>query len=234
MKYTVKIERGPLAAMLMNGLETFLLPMKNIGKKQDSEKVKGHEVFAYIFGRREKKDKNTYKYIVEFINFDITARSSQDWVRTNAYAFKFKKAISEIVLPQRKLLGSFHTHPYRLLNEQGKTLTDKFGEYMWTPSRTDIEDDSAEDFQLDLILTVTNAQKTLTKGTCRLDNNCFQFNLDNIRFCLAAYVGRDDEDLSYPPYVDYTEVFLKRPEGLWKLPKRLSVESSIKKRIFKI
>lgn len=234
MAYIVRFERAALAAMVMNGLETFLLPMKNKGKKKGPEIVKGHEVFGYIFGRRQEKEKNVHEYTVELINFDITALSSQKSVKLNTETLELKKALAELMLPTAELLGNFHTHPYRLLGDEGETLTDNFGPYMWSPSKTDIKDDSANDFQLDLIMAVINAQRSLKKGTCRLDENCLQFDLDNIRFCLAAYIRRRDEELSYPPYVDSAEVTLKRPKWLWRLPKCLPVADSFKKNLFKI
>lgn len=213
MAYSVKIEKDALAAMLMNGLEAFTLSMRNKEKKKNSGKEKGHEVFAHIFGKLKKKKEDDYEYTVEFVNFDITALSNQDWVAPNHDALELKREIAKIMFPKRKLLGTFHTHPYRL----DENLTDRFGNYMWTPSRGD-KNCHGEDFQLDLIMAVMNAQKALTKGTCKIDN-CVQFNLENIRFCLAAYVRRYDEEMDCSCYVDSAEVFLNRKGGMWRVPK---------------
>lgn len=233
MKYKVKISRGAFATILMNGLETFLLPMKNAVRKGNYELAKGHEIFGYIFGtweRDEKPDRVTYK--VDYVNFDATARTTQDYVEYIPHARELKEAVATMVNLDMTLLGNIHTHPYRLL--ENKTYTDEFFPDMYRPTPADEKSSGWWDFQLDLILTVVNAQKALTlppqyaESNCE---NCIQFNIDNIRFFLAAYVRRGSNKFKYVPYI---EVKLMRPEGMGKTAKQLDIDEELKEELFKI
>lgn len=212
MQYKVNISREALAAMLMNGLETFLLPMGNKGKNF-SEEAKGHEVFGHIFGTIDESRNNTIIFNVRFINFDITARSTQSSISTQNEAKTIKQALAEIVLPGMKLLGNFHTHPYRL---QDKTLTEQTTNDLYTPSPQDSIDYDAKDKQLDFILAVANAQRKLQQPTGHIKQNCVQLSIDNIRFYLAAYVRRKTNEDDYPIYIDSSEVRLIIGEGMWR------------------
>lgn len=233
--YGVEVGRMALASMLMNSLEAFLLPMGNKVKKGNSEAAKGHEIFGYIFGTRQvDPDAGGCTYKVDFINFDATARTSPDSVEYNTDAKNIKSAILAIAAPKMKLLGTIHTHPYRLLKNAEKTYSEEVGSYMYSPSEADEDADGATDYQLDLILTVVNTRRTLNMGTRYAENickHCLQFDVDNIRFFLAAYVRRQYLGCRYVPYV---EVRLKRPAGLGIKAKKLAIPDELRERLMKI
>ncbi|MBD5538447.1 MAG: hypothetical protein HDQ94_00370 [Desulfovibrio sp.] len=235
MPYKVEVGRLALASMLMNGLEAFLLPMKNRNKKGNSEAAKGHEIFGYIFGTRHVDPvarRCTYK--VEFINFDATARTSPDSVEYEPDAQNIKSAILSLVAPKMQLLGTIHTHPYRLLKTEEKTYSGEVGSYMYTPSGADEDASGAMEYQLDLILTVVNTRRKLTHGTCYAEKNCkfcLRFDLDNIRFFLGAYVRGQGPDFRYVPYAD---VHLKQPAGLGIKARELDIPDELKERHMKI
>lgn len=239
MEYVVEVGRMALASMLMNGLEAFLLPMGNDKvKKGKSEAAKGHEIFGYIFGTRQvdqEGERCTYK--VDFINFDATAHTSPDSVVYNPHAKNIKSAILTLVAPKMKLLGTIHTHPYRLLRSEEKTYSQEVGSYMYSPSKADEEEDGSTDYQLDLILTVVNARRTLTKDSHYAEKNgkyCLQFDVDNIRFFLAAYVRRLAPNFRYAPYVPYVHVRLKRAAGLGKKARKLALPDDLREELMKI
>ena len=236
MPYVVEVGRLALASMLMNGLEAFLLPMGNKKvKKGNSEAAKGHEIFGYIFGTRQgDPDTRSCTYKVDFINFDATARTSPGSVEYNLAAKNIKEAILRIAAPKMKLLGTIHTHPYRLLRAEEKTYSEEVGSYMYTPSDADENAAGATDYQLDLILTMVNTRRKLNTGTRYAERNCkycLQFDVDNIRFFLAAYVRREEQDFGYVPYV---QVSLKRPEGLGVKARELDIPDDLRENLMKI
>lgn len=235
MQYKVEVGRLALASMLMNGLEAFLLPMKNRAKKGDPEAAKGHEIFGYIFGTRHvAPDGRRCTYKVDFVNFDATARTSPDSVEYEPAAKNLKSAILTLVAPKMQLLGTIHTHPYRLLKTEEKTYSGEAGSYMYTPSGADEDPEGATEYQLDLILTVVNSRHKLNLGARHAEDRCkycLQFNVDNIRFFLAAYVRGQEPDYRYVPFIN---VHLKHPAGLGNKARELDIPDDLKKKLMKI
>lgn len=189
-------------------------------KKRKSEKTKGHEIDGYIFGKRKAAGDDVH-YRIKFININTTSCADQNSVRSEDNVRDLKRYLFESIFPKVAYLGTFHTHPYRLRQSRGEGLGSEFFHGMYQPSDADIEL-GGEDGQLDLILAMANGHKKLRQGL-RYANNCeycVQFDIETIRFFIAAYV-RNGENGAYYPYCD---VSIAIPVLLTKLPENYNYD----------
>ena len=208
MQFYVKMTDWAFVGLVMNGIESFLLPQMNTVNKRVTEKTKGHEIHGYIFGKLTEKPTELH-YSIEHINIDTTSATSQDGVCPVDACAALKQIICESFFNNRLCLGTVHTHPYRLREKKGEMLSKCFSPEMYIPTQDD-EDYGGIEGELDLILTIVNSRRVLTNDTKYVDNldYCFQFDINMLRFFLAAYV-REGEDARY---ASYNSVHLEIPK----------------------
>ena len=113
MQFYVKLCDWAFVGLVMNGIESFLLPQMNTVNKRVTEKAKGHEIHGYLYGQLIEKKKEL-RYAIEHINIDTTSASSQDAVYPVDSAASIKEIACESFFNNRLCLGTVHTHPYRL------------------------------------------------------------------------------------------------------------------------
>lgn len=241
-KYIVSIHKDALTALILNGLESFLLPDLNLGKRKHPEQAVGHEIDGYIFGTR-KREKKFLRYDINFINVNTTSKTHQKWVKPGTDTLALKSMAHKVLYPRARLLGDFHTHPYRLYINEGEMLSTHFSPGMYQPSPKD-EMFGGEEFQLDLIMAIVNARRSLSHKTCHVttcdgDTSCYldcvtcsndeikyciQFDIGIFRFFLAAYVRQGEaENFTYAPFC-YTNLLI--PQFLqWRRPRKLDFSS---------
>ena len=191
MDVKIRVSDRALESMVLSASESFVLGDGSKPTRRTKRKKRQVETYGYMWGfRRKASDSGTEHVYIDRFDESLSARRKSSSVRPNDDAVLLKNAIVERWSPQLSFLGDFHTHPYasRQKVEQHRG---------WEFSKNDIDAfkndeqlwELANQRPLMLVMAVAPIERVHATEATWIQNNCWNFNIGQLRFWLAVGVG---------------------------------------------
>lgn len=178
-------------------LRTITLATLEAYELGDGRKKLGLETLGYIWGySRLDMQEETRFFHVEMSSVSLSAKRATDSVTPDDFALGLKKELLKRWAPHLTILGDFHSHPYRNLNEvdneQGFEFSDE-------DAAAFLDDDEiweeSGNCPVMLVMTVCRLQKVNEKYSAEVvRDNITRFDVGEFRFWVNAAVGYLDEN----------------------------------------
>lgn len=189
-KHIVRVSEAALTEMIMSGVTAYEARLRRVEKKRS---VGSHEELyvetgAHLWGYSNPFGSATLHY-VEHVSVSAFAKRKKDEIREHAEEVGIKRQVMRLLRPELRLLGDFHSHPYKNL----RAVSAAEG---WLPSPGDKQfwrDEehlwlSSGQCPVNLILAICHDRKPPQRPE-PISSNTFRFGLGEFRLWLTAIVG---------------------------------------------
>ena len=198
MKATIKLTNSAFFSLLLEGLEAYAI--KHQGKKDVAI-----ETHAQLWGSFNKR--LPFSCEIKHISVDSSANKKRGSVSVAASVLDLKKDIARVFGDGYKHLGTFHTHPWVLGEENISSPSDiRRGRlFNFSPEDHICECDDPtitigkNEFSIALVMTIFAGKKADDRKDSRLDDSLFEFSLGNIKIWLKAQIYQHKSESSLSP-----------------------------------
>jgi hypothetical protein len=186
MDYWIKLSNEFIVSATLAAVEAYCYG--------DGKQKPALETFGYIWGYKKETESQIVFY-VDQLALSIAARRDADSVVPNGQSAILKSNFMDTLSPHKRLLGDFHTHPYKNMNEVKKAgMGYHFSKADFISGRADdLAWKRSGNSPIMLVITICKIKRVHFSNGKAISDNIFSFNVGEFRIWITASVGYMEE-----------------------------------------